>query len=94
VHVVAVVQDTPDRVEMTFCVPLRFGVGSIVHLAPVQASASDPPSPLPTALQAVGEVQNTPVRKLSVPLGLGVGSIVHVLPFQVSASVAWMCASV
>jgi hypothetical protein len=97
---VAEVHDTPDR-KLSF---VGFGVGTIDHFFPFHASASvnvwadtdcgwpaSFPLLLPTAVQAVAEVHDTPARVLPVvPVGLGVGTKVHVVPFHASASVRFV----
>jgi hypothetical protein len=75
-------------------VAFGFRVGAIAQFFPFQVSAravdSIEPRPLgellPTAMQAVGKLQDTATRPL-LPLGLGVRMSFQVLPFQVSASV-------
>src|SRR6516162_1675190 len=65
------------------------GVGWIRHRVPSHRSARVVTGPeLPTAVQAVDEVQSTPPRKLPGPVSLGVGTICQLLPFHRSASVA------
>jgi len=70
------------------------GVGRMVHPFPFHRSAKNRTGPdsdevveyAPAAMQAVGEVQDTPSRKLCVaPAGLGVGWMVQVEPFHRSA---------
>jgi hypothetical protein len=66
-------------------------VGWIDQVVPFQASARVPSelvTELPTAVQAVGEMHDTPERELDVaPVGLGVDWIDQVVPFQASARV-------
>jgi hypothetical protein len=65
------------------------GVLWTIQLRPSHRSASDPPTPLmsPTAVQATGEVQDTP-ESLSrwVAAGLGVLTAFQAVPFHRSAS--------
>jgi hypothetical protein len=66
------------------------------QLVPFQRSASVRWVPvlavkLPTAVQAVADVHETPLSPLAVaPAGFGVFSIDQVVPFQRSASVRWV----
>jgi len=68
----------------------------MAHLFPFHRSAKDRAGPdwdevvkyAPAAMQAEGEVQDTPIRKLcTAPGGLGVGWTVQVVPFHRSARV-------
>src|SRR5215472_11783381 len=86
------VQDTPPRKLCTAFAGL--GAGRMVHLFPFHRSAKDRTGPdweevvkyAPTAMQAVGEVQDTAGRKLATaPAGTGVGWMVQVEPFHRSA---------
>src|SRR6516162_7497923 len=64
------------------------GVGWIRQPCPFHRSARVVTGPeLPTAVQAVDEVQASPPRKLPGPGSLGVGTICQLLPFHRSASV-------
>ena len=86
------VHDTPFR---KFCTAFGgLGVDRMVHLFPFHRSAKERTGPdwdevvkyAPAAMQAEGDVQDTPVRKLcTAPAGLGVGWMVQVEPFQRSA---------
>ena len=78
-HAVADAHDTGLDSE-----PEGLGVGWIVQLVPSQRSAI---GPVPTAVQAVAEMHETPDSWLNL-LWLGVGSIVQDVPSQRSASVA------
>src|ERR1700736_3848022 len=73
VHVAGAGQDTRDKEGA--CAPTGAGVGCTDHAVPSQRSARGreplPPSPAPTAVQAVALVQATPARLLNVP-GLGI----------------------
>ena len=63
--------DPHDTAESTGDLPrFGFGVGWIDQLDPFQASASVPALELPTAVQALDEVHDTPDRY--APFGLGV----------------------
>ena len=69
--------------------PAGFGARWIDHRVPFQCSTSIPPLSiprllmLPTAMQLLFEVHDTPVRPmLPIRLGLGVGWIDHRLPFR------------
>ncbi|MGO8876126.1 MAG: hypothetical protein ACLQNG_10240 [Acidimicrobiales bacterium] len=73
-------------------------MGSIAHLFSFQTSASVWSGALlagltvyhPTAVHAMAEAHDTPVRTLSCPgrpVGLRVGSIAHFFPFQASANI-------
>src|SRR5215470_11006079 len=71
--------DTPVRTVLS--VPPR---GWIDHGVPSRRSAR---FGRPTAVQALGEVHDTPVNCCAEPDGLGVGWTDHEVPFQASASV-------
>jgi len=64
--------DVQDTLKRTFDVdPAGLGVGSTAHLLPSHRSAKPACTPeasveLPTAVQARGEVQETPYRTLSL----------------------------
>jgi len=83
------VQDTPAR-DANWT-PGGLGVGWMRQVAPFHRSARVCTIPAaecrsPMAVQAEGEVQDTPFRKLcTAPAGLGVGRMVHFLPFHRSA---------
>jgi len=74
--------------------PVGLGVAWIDQEVPFQRSANvvrlERVLPvLPTAVHAVGDVHETPVRKLEVaPAGLGVATIAHFVPFQIWAIVS------
>src|SRR6516162_284015 len=94
VQAVGEVQDTPFRKLCT--APPGLGVGRRVHLFPFHRSAKDRAGPdwdevvkyAPAAMQADGDVQDTPFRKLcTAPAGLGMGWMVQVVPFHRSARV-------
>jgi len=71
-----------------FWPPAGLGVAWTCQSVPFHRSARVVTGPeLPTAVQADGEVQDTPLRKLPDPVGLNVGTIDHVVPSQRSASV-------
>jgi hypothetical protein len=82
VHAVAAVQDTAPSVA-----PERLGVVWTVQVLPFQTSAKVLSCTLsnPTAIQAVAEVHDTPLR---APLPLGVLWTVQLLPSQPTAKVA------
>jgi hypothetical protein len=72
--------------------PAGMGVFWITHFVPFHASARPPFTPLawylPTAVQVVFELHETPLSTASVvPNGLGVFWITHVTPFHPSARV-------
>jgi hypothetical protein len=78
--------------NVAFAEPVGFGVLCTVQAAPSHRSASvtftEPgPSKLPTAVQAVGEVQDTAFRTPLVFDGSGTDRLVHLLPFHDSASI-------
>ena len=83
---VAVGQDTPDR-TVSPAAEAGLGVGWIDHPVPFHRSASGALMPLPTAVQAVPEVQDTPSSTLSYLFGFGVDWIDHTVPFHRSARV-------
>src|SRR5689334_23556728 len=91
---VAAVQDTSAR--LLLAAPPGFSGlrGVSVQLVPFHCSARAICGPetvveLPTAVQALAAVQDTPVRLLVAgPGGLGAGWIVQLVPFQFSAIVA------
>ena len=90
VHPVALVQDTPDSMlERTNTSP-GFGLGVvwIDQAVPFQRSARGPPWLCPTAVQALGEVQDNPSRA-PPPVEVAVGWITHAVPFHLSASGAF-----
>ena len=90
-HDVAAEQETPTRVAPLE--PAGLGVDSIVQAVPDHRSASVARPALdwknPTAVQAVGATQDTPVRLLPIvaPVGFGVGTRDHLLPFHISPKV-------
>ena len=98
VHAAGEVHDTAVK---ALCGAAGLGVAWIAQVVPSQRSASvdwayelhDEPhgkmvAELPTAVQAVAEVQDTPVKALSVtPARLGVAWMAQLLPFQRSAKV-------
>src|SRR5690349_8864578 len=83
------VQDTPAR-DANWT-PGGLGVGWMRQVAPFHRSARVCTIPAaeccsPMAVQAEGEVQDTPFRKLWTAFaGLGVGRMVHLFPFHRSA---------
>jgi hypothetical protein len=87
IHAVADVHATPSRKAEGKSRPTPgVEVVWIVHVLPFQNSASVAPMPLlPTAVQAVADVHETPFRL--PPLGLGVVWVVQVLPSQRSTNV-------
>src|SRR5260370_10333689 len=73
-------------VRKMFWPPGGFGVAWTRHRAPFHRSARVVTGPeLPTAVQAAGEVQATPLTQLPTPVGLNVGTIRHLLRLQTSA---------
>ena len=96
VQAVADAQDTPVRNGSVSRTVSEMLIGSIDQVAPFHRSAkSDNPGPWvpsicpslnPTAVQAVGEVHDTPVRIGCCDVGLAVGRIDQRLPFQRSTS--------
>ncbi len=90
VHAVVDVQDTPVRELLV--APVTLGVVCAVQVVPFHTSANVRPVLLvfveePTAVHAVVDVQDTPVRELLVaPAGAGVGRMVQVVPFHDSTS--------
>ncbi len=85
VQAVGEVHDTPLKPA-----PGTLGVCWIDQAVPFHASASVelPESVVPTAMQNVAEVQETPTSELRLaPEGLGVFRTDHAVPFQDSASV-------
>jgi hypothetical protein len=80
VHAEAVEQTTPPRLLNT--VPDGLGVDWIFQLVPSHASANARLSELPTAVQAVAAVQDTPAR-----LPLGPVDWLQLVPFHVSTRV-------
>lgn len=92
VQLLARAHEIPTRV-LKFVATGGLGVACTHHLLPFQCSASVNPASLlsrycPTAVQLVGEGQETSYRELvAARAGLGVSWIDHVLPFQCSARV-------
>jgi hypothetical protein len=90
VHAAGDVHETP-----TSCPGGRVGVGRTRQRVPFHRSARYPPMVLlglavpPTAMQDLGEVQDTPRRPLAAaPTRLGVDWMAHWVPFQCSARVS------
>jgi hypothetical protein len=90
VHALGEVHDTPSSTAAI--APVGLGARWIVHFVPFHLSASGAATrgrpELPTAMHAVGEVHDTPLRELNAAGGFGVGWIVHFVPFHCSATVA------
>ena len=93
VHAAAVAQETPCR---TLTAGSGLGLGTMDQVVPFHDSTMvftttlPPPFLLreePTAVHAVGEVQETPRRTLAEGSGLGLGTMDQVVPFQDSMSV-------
>ncbi|MDQ6744435.1 MAG: hypothetical protein M3Z27_00200 [Actinomycetota bacterium] len=85
----AEVQDTPLR--LTFVAPIGMGVLWIVQLVPSQPSIRGVVvlvvplvlTEIPTAVQAVGEVQDTALRLLlELPIGMGALWALQLVPSQ------------
>ena len=96
VQAVAEVHDTLYRIDDF--TPLGLGVGSTVQVVPFHFSATVKEAPVvgpselevPTAVQAVAEVHETPSRfGLVAPVGVGVVWIVQAVPFHRSAMVLY-----
>ena len=85
VQALAEVQNTPSR-ELSVA-PAGLGVACVVQTVPFHAAASVPVAELPTAVQALGEVQDMPYKP--TPDELGVFWMVQDAPFHRSASVNW-----
>ena len=90
-QLVLAAHDTPSR--MSKFVPARFGLGTIVHVAPSQCSTRVPLGldPVgccpPTATQFELVAHDTASRSATAPAGVGAGWIDHAVPFQCSTSV-------
>ncbi len=74
-------QDTPSRGPL-------LGLGTIDHLTPFRDSIRVRSKlSLPTAVQDLDEIHDTPLRKLAFAAMLGLDTIDQLLPFQASIRV-------
>lgn len=92
VHAAAEVHETAPRVYPVLAV---VGDGWMLHVAPFHRSATVPSglkelsNAPPTAVQAVADVHDTPVKKLiGAPAGAGIDSTVQLVPSHLSAMTA------
>ena len=97
-HDVTDAQETADR--LSGLPSVEFGVDWIVQAVPFHliANVTDPivlVNAAPTAVHAVGNVQETPSRSLEIAAGgIGVPTLLQARPFQCSAQVCWPWAAV
>src|SRR5580693_4253685 len=79
-------QDTP--VKSFPLKPVRFGLGTTVHVDPFHCSASVASSFSPTAMHSLALAQLTEFRTTD-PLSAGVVTMVHAEPFHCSTSATY-----